>query len=44
MSADPPFPPQRRRDTWHQLTHDEDFWVASVSADGAPFLVPLSFD
>ena len=25
-------------------THDIDLWVASASADGAPYLVPLSFD
>jgi hypothetical protein len=36
--------PQRRRDTDHRLTHDIDVWVASASADGAPYLVPLSFD
>ena len=36
--------PQRRRDTEHRLTHDKDVWVASASADGAPYLVPLSFD
>ena len=35
---------QGRRDTEHRLTHDIDLWVASASADGAPFLVPLSFD
>ena len=35
---------QRRRDTEHRLTHDVDVWVASASADGAPYLVPLSFD
>ena len=35
---------QRRRDTEHRLTHDIDVWVASASADGAPYLVPLSFD
>ena len=34
--------PQRRRDTEHRLTHDIDVWVASASADGAPYLVPLS--
>ncbi len=28
----------------HRLTHDKDVWVASASADGAPYLVPLSFD
>ena len=36
--------PQCRRDTEHRLTHDKDVWVASASADGAPYLVPLSFD
>jgi len=35
---------QRRRDTEHRLTDDIDVWVASASADGAPYLVPLSFD
>ena len=35
---------QRRRDTEHRLTHDIDVWVASASADGAPYLVLLSFD
>jgi hypothetical protein len=35
---------QRRRDTEHRLTHDIDVWVASASADAAPYLVPLSFD
>jgi hypothetical protein len=35
---------QRRRDTEHRLAHDIDVWVASASADGAPYLVPLSFD
>jgi len=44
MSADPRSRAQRRRDTEHRLTHDIDVWVASVSADGAPYLVPLSFD
>jgi len=44
MSADPRSRPQRRRDTEHRLTHDKDVWVASASADGAPYLVPLSFD
>ena len=42
-----PFPrsrAERRRDTEHRLTHDIDVWVASASADGAPYLVPLSFD
>lgn len=44
MSADPRSRAQRHRDTEHRLTHDEDVWVASASADGAPYLVPLSFD
>ncbi|NYH55215.1 MULTISPECIES: pyridoxamine 5'-phosphate oxidase family protein [Nocardiopsis] len=35
---------RRRRDTEHRLTHDQDLWVASASADGVPYLVPLSFD
>ncbi len=35
---------QRRSDTEHRLTHDTDVWVASASVDGAPYLVPLSFD
>jgi hypothetical protein len=47
MDTDRPGPrsrAQRRRDTEHRLTHDVDVWVASASADGAPYLVPLSFD
>jgi hypothetical protein len=44
MSADPRSRAQRRRDTEHRLTNDIDVWVASASADGAPYLVPLSFD
>jgi hypothetical protein len=44
VSADPRSPGQRRRDTEHRLTHDVDVWVASASVDGAPYLVPLSFD
>jgi hypothetical protein len=44
MSAGPRSRRQRRRDTEHRLTHDVDIWVASASADGAPYLVPLSFD
>ena len=35
---------QRRRDTEYRLGHDVDVWVASASPDGAPYLVPLSFD
>jgi hypothetical protein len=44
VTADPRTGAERRRDTEHRLTHDIDLWVASASADGAPFLVPLSFD
>ena len=44
MSAEPRSRIRRRRDTEHRLTHDIDLWVASASADGAPYLVPLSFD
>ena len=35
---------ERRRDTEHRLAQDIDAWVASASPDGAPYLVPLSFD
>jgi hypothetical protein len=35
---------QRRRDTEHRLTDDVDLGVATASPDGAPYLVPLSFD
>ena len=44
MSAGPRSRGQRRRDTEQRLTRDVDVWVASASADGAPYLVPLSFD
>ena len=44
MSPDPRSRAQRRRDTEHRLAHDVDLWVASASAEGAPYLVPLSFD
>jgi Pyridoxamine 5'-phosphate oxidase len=44
MGADPRSRAERRRDTEHRLTHDIDVWVASASTDGAPYLVPLSFD
>jgi len=44
MTADPRSRAQRRRDTEHRLAHDVDVWVASASADGAPYLTPLSFD
>ena len=44
MSAAPRSRGQRRHDTEHRLAHDIDAWVASASADGVPYLVPLSFD
>jgi hypothetical protein len=44
MTAQPRSRAQRRRDTEHRLTHDIDLWVASASTEGAPYLVPLSFD
>ncbi len=44
MSDDPRHRAERRRDTEHRLTRDVDLWVASASADGVPYLVPLSFD
>jgi hypothetical protein len=44
VSAAPRSLAQRRRDTEHRLSHDVDIWVASASADGGPYLVPLSFD
>jgi Pyridoxamine 5'-phosphate oxidase len=44
MTAAPRSLAQRRHDTEHRLTHDVDVWVASASADGGPYLVPLSFD
>lgn len=43
MTAAPRSRAQRRRDTEHRLAHDVDVWVASAAADGAPYLVPLSF-
>ncbi len=43
MTAEPRSRAQRRLDTEHRLTHDVDLWVATASAGGAPYLVPLSF-
>jgi hypothetical protein len=43
-SAKPRSRAQRRRDTEQRLDHDIDLWVASASVEGAPYLVPLSFD
>jgi hypothetical protein len=44
VNPDPRSRAERRRDTERRLAHDVDLWVASASADGAPYLVPLSFD
>ena len=44
MSADPRSRDRRRSDTEQRLAHDVDVWVATASADGAPYLVPLSYD
>jgi hypothetical protein len=44
MTAEPRARADRRRDTEHRLTNDVDVWVASASAGGKPYLVPLSFD
>jgi Pyridoxamine 5'-phosphate oxidase len=44
VSAEPRPRARRRRDTEHRLNNDVDCWVASASAGGAPYLVPLSFD
>jgi hypothetical protein len=44
VSADARSRAQRRRDTEHRLRHDIDVWVATASTDGAPYLVPLSFE
>ncbi len=44
MSTGPRSRAQRRRDTEGRLARDVDVWVASASADGGPYLVPLSFD
>ncbi len=44
MSPGPRSRAERRRDTEQRLARDIDVWVASASADGVPYLVPLSFD
>jgi hypothetical protein len=42
--APPPRPPARRkRDTLARLEREVDLWVASASAGGEPYLVPLSY-
>lgn len=35
---------QRRADTERRLAEDIDLWVATAEEDGAPHLIPLSFD
>lgn len=44
MTDEPRSRAQRRRDTEVRLARDVDLWVATASADGEPYLVPLSFD
>jgi hypothetical protein len=44
MNTNPRSRAQRRCDTEHRLANDIDVWVATASVDGAPHLVPLSFD
>jgi hypothetical protein len=41
--APPRSGPDRKRDTLARLENDIDVWVATASADGAPYLLPLSF-
>ncbi|MEU4241775.1 pyridoxamine 5'-phosphate oxidase family protein [Actinoplanes sp. NPDC026619] len=44
MTAAPRSREQRRLDTERRLAHDVDLWVATASADGVPWLIPLSFE
>ena len=44
MTDEPRSRAQRRRDTEARLARDVDLWVGTASADGEPYLVPLSFD
>ena len=44
MSDTPRSRPERRRDAEQRLTQDIELRVATASADGGPYLVPLSFD
>jgi hypothetical protein len=44
LIADPRPRTRRRSDTEYRLAHDVDVWVATASADGVPYVVPLSFD
>jgi len=41
--AAPRSPEVRRQDTLKRLKTDVDAWVSTASADGTPYLVPLSF-
>ena len=43
MSEAPRSRLQRIQDTLHRLEHDVDAWIATASADGAPYMIPLSF-
>src|ERR1022692_363823 len=43
MTADARSPEQRKADTLERLGGDVDLWVASASADGDAYLVPLSY-
>lgn len=43
MTADARSPEQRKVDTLARLQGDVDLWVASASADGDAYLVPLSY-
>jgi nitroimidazol reductase NimA-like FMN-containing flavoprotein (pyridoxamine 5'-phosphate oxidase superfamily) len=44
MGSPPRDGAQRLRDTERRLAEDVDLWVATAGPDGAPHLVPLSFD
>ncbi|GGM00680.1 pyridoxamine 5'-phosphate oxidase family protein [Nakamurella endophytica] len=44
MTPEPRTRAERRRDTLDRLERDVDLWVATASARGVPYLVPLSFD
>ena len=43
MTPEPRSRAQRREDTLARLRDDVDVWVASASADGDAYLVPLSY-
>ena len=43
MTAPPRSPAERKRDTLARLEGDVDLWVASASAEGGAYLVPLSY-